>query len=84
MPFANDLYSCFEGGDDLNQSGNKSDLLDDEEDFFDFISRYCAAYFRFIFRFEATSTDYFVRPSIRTSVRKSQLARLALISPQRT
>ncbi len=22
-----------------NQSGNKSDLLDDEEDFFDFISR---------------------------------------------
>ena len=43
MPFANDLYSCFEGGDDLNQSGNKSDLLDDEEDFFDFISRYCAA-----------------------------------------
>jgi len=29
-----------EGGDDLNQSGNKSDLLDDEEDFFDFISRF--------------------------------------------
>ena len=32
--------SCCLGGDDLNQSGNKSDLLDDEEDFFDFISRY--------------------------------------------
>jgi hypothetical protein len=36
---ANSGSSAGGESDSANQSGNKSDLLDDEEDFFDFISR---------------------------------------------